>query len=180
MCLTETFNDKKRPTAPPLAEFKKLQGCNFFPICFFICFFVVVLLHCTTVATKQTCFFSFPGWGQGQGSALVSSVFLPAAGPSENTDQKCNGLVLKEKETERGFSRQTQVVNQMLISVHPFLVKIVFSECYNILISKSLYNVSHFIENKNLTCLCLHIYFFFFDSLISFAASPFHDSAKTF
>lgn len=142
VCPTKTANDIKRLTAPPFAEVKWLHGSNL-PL--FFCF-----QCCANVATKQTCCFPVSGWGEGQGPALVSSLLLSAAGPGENTDQKWKGLVLKEKETERNFSHQTEVVKPMTVSVHRFIVQISFFSPLRVLhyikICKSLWNVSIFIK----------------------------------
>lgn len=59
--------------------------------------------------------FSVSGRRKGQGSAVVSSLLLSAAGPGQNSDQKCKRPVFKEEETQRGFCQQTQVIITMIV-----------------------------------------------------------------
>ena len=61
--------------------------------------------------TELTVCSSFPGRGKGQGSEVVSSLLLSAAGPGEESDQRCKGPGFKEEEeTQRGLRQQTQVI----------------------------------------------------------------------
>lgn len=62
--------------------------------------------------TRLTWRSSFSGRREGQGSAVLSSLLLSAAGPGQKPDQRCKGSVFKE-ETQRGFCQQTQVMTVM-------------------------------------------------------------------